>query len=142
MGGSHLDPFGWLRSGSTCIDPSCSTIGLELKASNPYCRSTRCRSIRIVLTITVAEVVDDGRLRLTFDDGSERTVDLAGTMRGTMGEPLRDPAFFRQVRVDPELGTVVWPNGLDLDPDVLHGDFEPAGEIDIRLIDKSSASPS
>jgi hypothetical protein len=31
------------------------------------------------------------------------------------------------VRVDPELGTVVWPNGYDLDPDVLHGDYEPVG---------------
>jgi hypothetical protein len=38
-----------------------------------------------------------------------------------MGEPLRDPAVFRQVRVDPELRMIVWPNGSDLDPDVLHG---------------------
>jgi len=38
-----------------------------------------------------------------------------------MGEPLRDLAVFRQVRVDPELRTIVWPNGFDLDPDVLHG---------------------
>lgn len=38
-------------------------------------------------------------------------------------EPLRqDPELFRQVRVDQELGTVVWPNGADLDPDVLHRD--------------------
>jgi len=35
--------------------------------------------------------------------------------------PLRDPAYFAQVRVDPELGTVAWPNGADLDPDVLYG---------------------
>lgn len=35
-------------------------------------------------------------------------------------EPLRDPAFFAQVRVDPEAGTLVWPNGADLDPLVLH----------------------
>lgn len=35
-------------------------------------------------------------------------------------EPLRDPAYFAQVTVDPELGTVVWPNGADLDPMVLH----------------------
>jgi hypothetical protein len=34
--------------------------------------------------------------------------------------------LFRQVRVDEELGTIVWPNGVDMDPDVLHGDFEPA----------------
>lgn len=42
-----------------------------------------------------------------------------------MAEPLRDPDYFRQMRVDPELGTVVWPNGFDLDPDVLHGDYAP-----------------
>jgi hypothetical protein len=39
---------------------------------------------------------------------------------------MRDPDYFRLVRVDPELRTVVWPNGLDLDPEVLHGDHEPA----------------
>jgi hypothetical protein len=44
-----------------------------------------------------------------------------------MAEPLQDPAYFGQVRVDPELGTVVWPNGYDLDPDVLHGDHEAIG---------------
>jgi len=36
------------------------------------------------------------------------------------------PDCFRRVRVDPELRTIVWPNGFDLDPDVLHGDYEPA----------------
>jgi hypothetical protein len=44
--------------------------------------------------------------------------------RTASAEPLQDPDYFAQVRVDPELGTVVWPNGYDLDPDVLHGDFE------------------
>ena len=43
-----------------------------------------------------------------------------------MFEPLRgDPELFRKVRVDEELGTIVWPNGADMDPDVLHGEFEP-----------------
>jgi hypothetical protein len=46
-----------------------------------------------------------------------------------MAEPLQDLGYFRQVRVDLELGTVVWPNGYDLDPDVLHGDFEPASRL-------------
>jgi Protein of unknown function (DUF2442) len=36
-------------------------------------------------------------------------------------EPLRDATCFAQVRVDPQLGTMVWPNGADLDPDVLYG---------------------
>lgn len=52
-------------------------------------------------------------------------VDLSDALFGPMGEPLKDLDYFRRVRVDPELGTVVWPNGFDLDPDVLHGDYEP-----------------
>ena len=63
-------------------------------------------------------------LSLTFDDGLRRDVDLAGELWGPVFEPLRDPAFFAQVFVDH--GTVAWPNGVDLDPLVLHGDFEPA----------------
>lgn len=63
-------------------------------------------------------------LRVSFDDGLVREVDLAGQLWGTMFEPLKDPDYFAQVTVDH--GTVVWPNGLDLDPLVLHGDFEPA----------------
>jgi Protein of unknown function (DUF2442) len=74
-----------------------------------------------MVAVTVVEPLADYTLRLTFDDGSERVVDLAEDLWGPMGEPLRDPAYFRQVRVDPELRTVVWPNGFDLDPDVLHG---------------------
>jgi hypothetical protein len=46
--------------------------------------------------------------------------------RGRGFEPLRrDPALFRGVRVDEALGTVVWPNGADLDPDVLLLALEP-----------------
>lgn len=66
-------------------------------------------------------------LRLSFDDGREREVDLESELWGPVFEPLRnDPTLFRQVRVDDELGTIVWPNGADMDPDVLHGDFEAA----------------
>ncbi len=74
-----------------------------------------------MVAVTAVEPLAHFALRLTFDDGSERVVDLAGELWGTMGEPLRDPSFFREVRVDPELRTVVWPNGFDFDPDVLHG---------------------
>ena len=59
----------------------------------------------------------------------EWNVDLEGELWGPMFEPLRANAdLFRQVHVDEELGTIVWPNGADMDPDVLHGDFEPADE--------------
>lgn len=66
-------------------------------------------------------------LKLCFQDGIERQVDLENELWGPVFEPLRRaPDLFRQVRVDRELGTIVWPNGADMDPDVLHGDFEAA----------------
>ncbi len=61
------------------------------------------------------------RLRLRFDDGVEGEVDVKAAVSFVgVFEPLRDPGFFAQVRVDPEAGTIVWPNGADLDPLVLH----------------------
>ena len=72
--------------------------------------------------IVAAKALGDRRLHLRFEDGVEGVVDLAPNLsfHGVF-EPLRDPAYFAQLRVDPELGTVVWPNGADLDPDVLYG---------------------
>jgi hypothetical protein len=76
--------------------------------------------------VVSVQVLGHYQLRLGFSDGSSRDVDLAGAMHGPVFEPLTDPDFFAQVHVDDELGTVVWPNGADLDPMVLHGDFEAA----------------
>lgn len=85
--------------------------------------SARARSARVRFVEPLGGFV----LLLTFADGSRRTVDLEHVLRGPVFEPLRrDPELFRQVYVDDELGTIVWPNGADMDPDVLHGDFEPA----------------
>jgi hypothetical protein len=72
--------------------------------------------------ITAVEPLHGYTLRIGFSDGSSRDVDLEPELWGPMFEPLRDPDEFRKVTVDPELGTIVWPNGADLDPDVLHGD--------------------
>lgn len=71
--------------------------------------------------IVAAEPLDGYRLLLRFEDGTEGALDLAPCLsfRGVFA-PLRDLSYFRQVRVDPHLGTVVWPNGADLDPDVLY----------------------
>jgi hypothetical protein len=83
--------------------------------------------VRPLARITAVQPLEGFRLRLIFTDGLVREVDLSGDLWGPMAEPLQDPVYFRQVRVDAELGTVVWPNGYDLDPDVLHGDQEPVG---------------
>lgn len=69
-------------------------------------------------------------MRLLFDDGVVRDVQyVPGETAGSMIQPLDDPDFFCQVRVDPEAGTVVWPNGLDLAPEILHADFDPENPL-------------
>jgi hypothetical protein len=59
-------------------------------------------------------------LRVRFDDASERTIDFRPVLMGELFGPLRDAALFDQVRLDPEVRTLVWPNGADFDPATLH----------------------
>jgi hypothetical protein len=59
------------------------------------------------------------RLHVVFDDGTEGEDDLSGRMNGPVFEPLRDPAFFAQVRLS-DYGAPLWPNGLDIAPDALY----------------------
>ena len=74
----------------------------------------------MILRVVEASWAGGSRLRLTFNDGQRRTVDLLPLMKGPIFQPLRDPANFSQVRLDPVCGTVVWPNGADLAPEALH----------------------
>ena len=61
------------------------------------------------------------KLYLRFEDNQEGIVDIQQQIKFTgVFEPLKDPGYFAQVKVNPELGTIQWPNGADLDPDVLH----------------------
>ena len=59
-------------------------------------------------------------LRVVFDDGSEQRIDFGPVLFGELFGPLRDPAVFAQVRLDPEVHTLVWPTGADFDPTTLH----------------------
>lgn len=73
--------------------------------------------------VTAVHVVDGTTVELNFDDGQTRTRDLAGILWGPVFEQIRDdPAVFAQVRVDPELGTIAWPNGADISPALLRYD--------------------
>jgi hypothetical protein len=65
-------------------------------------------------------------VRLAFSDGIERTVDLEPYLRGPIFERVRDPEYFRRVRVDKDTGTIAWPNGADIDPLILRYDLVPA----------------
>ncbi len=84
--------------------------------------------------VTQVEHLGDLRLRLTFSDGLVRELDFEDALNGILFEQLREPSFFSQVAIDPIAGTVRWPNGIDFDPDVLHGDHPPAGGQGARLI--------
>ena len=73
--------------------------------------------------VRAVEHLGGHRLRLTFADGRSGDVDLSERFTEPVGpvfEPLVDIDYFRQVVVDEELGTIVWPNGADLAPDVLY----------------------
>lgn len=60
------------------------------------------------------------RLLVSFSDGIVREVNCEFLLHGSLGEPLHDPDYFRQVSVDPESRTITWPNGLDPAPELLH----------------------
>jgi hypothetical protein len=80
-----------------------------------------------MVRVKSVKVLDGFQVRLLFTDGTEKTIDLSPYLRGPIFEPLKkDPAKFRQVKVDPELGTIVWPNGADVCPDVLFQGRLPA----------------
>jgi hypothetical protein len=66
------------------------------------------------------EVIGDHKLRLTFKDGLVGDIDFAGRHWRGVSEPLADPNFFAQARVDPEIRTVAWPNGFDMAPETLY----------------------
>jgi hypothetical protein len=79
-----------------------------------------------MLRVTAVTPLDHPVLRVEFNDGLVRDIDCSFLLHGTLGEPLKDPDYFRQVRVDIELRTIVWPNGLDPAPELLHSWPEPA----------------
>lgn len=93
--------------------------------------------------ITAVEPLGEYRLRLTFDDGLVRDLDFRQVVdRGGVFERLDDPAYFAQVTVDQVTGTICWPNGVDLDPDVLHGDAEPESGCGYELVSEDRLRPT
>lgn len=71
-------------------------------------------------------------LRVNFDDGTEQTIDFSPILSGELFGALKDPAVFDQVRLDPEVHTLVWPTGADFDPATLHDWPEQVGALTER----------
>ena len=71
--------------------------------------------------ITEVQHLANFQLFLRFEDGVEGELDISSFISfDGIFEPLKDPIEFAKVTVHPELGTIVWPNGADLDPDGLY----------------------
>ena len=70
--------------------------------------------------LTDAKHISGYLLHLKFSDGLEGDVDLREEIHGPIFEPLRDVETFKRFRLDPELRTLVWPNGADFSPELLH----------------------
>lgn len=66
------------------------------------------------------EIVGPYTLRVIFDDGTEQVIDFQPVLVGELYGPLHDETLFKQIEIDPEVHTLVWPNGADFDPATLH----------------------
>ena len=73
-----------------------------------------------MLHIENAEWLGGHLLRLMFDDGSEKVVDVLPLLQGPVFLPLHNVAAFSEVSIDPVARTIVWPNGADLAPEALY----------------------
>ena len=85
-----------------------------------------------MLHIKSVKHISDFKLWVSFDDGSSGEIDLINSLNGPVFEPLKDISVFSKVFIDPELETVVWPNGADLAPEFLkelHNKAKGHGEI-------------
>jgi hypothetical protein len=82
--------------------------------------------------VTAVEHLGARLLRVTFSDGLVRELDFADALPDVLATIDGDEVF-AGVAVDAVAGTISWPNGIDLDPDVLHGDDAPASAIQPRV---------
>jgi len=70
--------------------------------------------------VTGFSIVGPYKLFVTFSDGTEQRINFESVLHGMLFGALRDGTLFNRVALDPEAGTLVWPNGADFDPATLH----------------------
>ena len=86
----------------------------------------------MILRIREARVCGPHSLRLSFNDGTTKQVNVRPLLDGPIFEPLREPAYFSRMTLDAACGTVVWPNGADFAPEALH-------ELEAEAMSESAA---
>jgi hypothetical protein len=72
------------------------------------------------LHVTHVSYLKDYQLRLEFNDGKVKDLDLKDELYGEVFEALRELELFRKVAVNPDTGTIEWPNGADFAPEFLY----------------------
>lgn len=87
------------------------------------------------------EVVAPYTLLVRFEDGTKQTIHFLPLLAGEIYGPLRDLKLFNRVTVDPEVRTLVWPNGADFDPATLHDWPECASQLIARAGQWAPNSP-
>jgi len=70
--------------------------------------------------VTEATYLGGYKLKVRFDNGESKVVDLHAHLDGPIFEPLKDLEFFKSFSVNQDLDTVVWPNNADFSPDFLY----------------------
>lgn len=70
--------------------------------------------------VTAVQAIGAYLLKVSFEDGTTQEIDFEPVLAGELLGPLKDLALFGQVSIDPEVHTLVWPNGADFDPAILH----------------------
>ena len=83
------------------------------------------------LHVVQVTYLKDYTLRVAFNNGVTKDVDLTDELSGEIFAPLKSPDRFRQVSVNPDTGTIEWPNGADLAPEFLYeiGETVPQPEV-------------
>lgn len=83
-------------------------------------------------------VVAEYKIKIRFEDGRGKLVDLLPSLDGPVFEPLKDIDFFRQMMVNRDIETIAWPNGADFSPDFL---YEIGVEVDEREVSMVREEP-
>jgi hypothetical protein len=124
-----------LSGGEACITRSCSRTGREPK-SPPPCRGSSPSSgvwdMGSLIRVTGVMHLGQRVLRVTFSDSLVRELDFAGGLSGVLAT-IDDEVSVAEVAVDWVAGTVCCPTGIDLDPDVVHGDQPSASAVRPRV---------
>jgi len=74
----------------------------------------------LIVKVKSVAVLELYKINVVFEDNTEQIVDLEPLLSGPMYGPLKDSSLFKAVKVDPEVGTIIWPNGADFDPATLY----------------------